>query len=198
MSSSAEMKVLYEAMPSASQASRSTDGSGSCLATKPPLAPTGTMTVFLTIWALTRPRISVRKSSRRSDQRRPPRATLPKRRWTPSTRGEYTQISKAGRGAGRSGMAFGSNFIDTYECQSPSASCWKKLVRRVALMRCRKERRMRSSSSDTTSSSAPASSSRMASVSSSPPERWLGESRASNRLTSSRVVWVLLRSASSM
>ena len=34
------------------------------------------MTEFLTSWALARPRISVRKSSRRSDQRRPPRATL--------------------------------------------------------------------------------------------------------------------------
>ncbi len=100
-------------MPSAIHASRSTLGSGSCLATKPPLAPTGTMTVFFTICALTRPRISVRKSSRRSDQRRPPRATLPKRRCTPSTRGEYTQISKAGRGAGRSGMACGSNFMET-------------------------------------------------------------------------------------
>ena len=54
------------------------------------------MTAFLTICALTRPRISVRKSSRRSDQRRPPRATGPKRRCTPSTRGEYTQISNFG------------------------------------------------------------------------------------------------------
>ncbi|CAM5621676.1 hypothetical protein SALBM217S_02895 [Streptomyces griseoloalbus] len=100
-------------MPSASHASRSAAGSGSCLATNPPLAPTGTMAVFFTICALTRPRISVRKSSRRSDQRRPPRATLPKRRCTPSTRGEYTQISNAGRGAGRSGMAVGSNFMET-------------------------------------------------------------------------------------
>ena len=40
--------------------------------TKPPLAPTGTITAFFTSWALTRPRISVRKSSGRSDQRRPP------------------------------------------------------------------------------------------------------------------------------
>ena len=38
------------------------------------------MTAFLTCCALTRPRISVRKSCGRSDQRRPPRATLPKRR----------------------------------------------------------------------------------------------------------------------
>ena len=91
-------------MPSASQASRSTAGSGSCLATKPPLAPTGTMTAFLTICALTRPRTSVRKSSRRSDQRRPPRATAPKRRCTPSTRGrvdedlELRPRAPAGRG----------------------------------------------------------------------------------------------------
>ncbi len=50
---------------------------GAFLSTKPPLEPTGTMTVFLTCWALTSPRTSVRKSSRRSDQRSPPRATLP-------------------------------------------------------------------------------------------------------------------------
>ena len=50
------------------------------LGTKPPLAPTGTITAFLTCCALTRPRISVRKSCGRSDQRNPPRATLPKRR----------------------------------------------------------------------------------------------------------------------
>ena len=61
-------------MPSASHASRSL-GSGSCLQKKPPFAPTGTITVFFTICALTRPSTSVRKSSRRSDQRRPPRAT---------------------------------------------------------------------------------------------------------------------------
>ena len=87
MSSIAEMNSLYAAMPSASQASRSTVGSGSALAKKPPLEPVGTMTAFLTICALTRPSTSVRKSSRRSLQRSPPRATLPKRRCTPSTRG---------------------------------------------------------------------------------------------------------------
>ena len=53
-----------------------------------PWRPTGTITAFFTICALTRPSTSVRKSSRRSDQRRPPRATAPKRRCTPSTRGE--------------------------------------------------------------------------------------------------------------
>src|SRR6185437_2630950 len=61
---------------------------GSRLGTKPPLAPTGTITVFLTFCAFIRPRTSVRKSSRRSDQRMPPRATCPMRRCTPSTRGE--------------------------------------------------------------------------------------------------------------
>ena len=61
---------------------------GICFGTKPPLEPTGTMTAFFTCCALTRPRTSVRKSCGRSDQRMPPRATLPKRRCTPSTRGE--------------------------------------------------------------------------------------------------------------
>ena len=58
---------------------------GGRLTTKPPLAPTGTMTAFLTVCAFISPRISVRKSSRRSDQRIPPRATLPPRRCTAST-----------------------------------------------------------------------------------------------------------------
>ena len=73
--------------PRPSRPARSVGG-GSCLGTKPPLAPTGTMTAFFTCCALTRPSTSVRKSCGRSDQRRPPRATLPKRRCTPSTRGE--------------------------------------------------------------------------------------------------------------
>ena len=67
------------------------------------------MTAFLTICALTSPRISVRKSSRRSLQRMPPRAIRPLRRWTPSTRGEHTQISNIGRGSGRSGTLVVSN-----------------------------------------------------------------------------------------
>jgi hypothetical protein len=74
-------------MPSFIQASRSVAG-GAFFSTKPPLEPTGTMTVFFTICAFTRPSTSVRKSSGRSDQRRPPRATLPPRRWMPSKRGE--------------------------------------------------------------------------------------------------------------
>ena len=47
------------------------------MTTKPPLAPTGTITAFLTVWAFISPSTSVRKSSRRSDQRMPPRATSP-------------------------------------------------------------------------------------------------------------------------
>lgn len=65
-------------------------------------------------------------------------------------------------------MACGSNFIETYECGVPSSVCWKKLVRRVALMTVRKDRRIRSSSSEATSSRAPSSSSRSPSVSSVP------------------------------
>ena len=45
---------------------------GSCFGTKPPFAPTGTMTAFFTCCALASPKTSVRKSSRRSDHRRPP------------------------------------------------------------------------------------------------------------------------------
>ncbi len=77
--------------------------------TKPPLAPTGTITVFLTFCAFISPRISVRKSSRRSDQRRPPRATRPIRRCTPSTRGEWTKISNIGFGSGTSASCRGSS-----------------------------------------------------------------------------------------
>jgi hypothetical protein len=49
----------------------------------------------------------------RSDQRRPPRATLPPRRCTPSTRGEYTKISNMGRGSGRPGTFAGSSLNDS-------------------------------------------------------------------------------------
>ena len=61
--------------------------SGGRLTTNPPFDPTGTMTAFLTVCAFISPRISVRKSSLRSDQRMPPRATLPARMCTPSIRG---------------------------------------------------------------------------------------------------------------
>ena len=101
------------------KASRSS-AAGGRLTTKPPLAPTGTMTAFFTICAFTRPSTSVRKSSRRSDQRSPPRATGPNRRCTPSTRGEYTQISNRGRGAGRSGISRGSSLKARYGIGPPS------------------------------------------------------------------------------
>src|SRR5919205_157272 len=84
-------------MPSAMTSSRGAPSGGGCLTTNPPLAPVGTMTVFFTICALTRPRISVRRSSRRSDQRSPPRATAPKRRWMPMTRGGLGKIGHLGR-----------------------------------------------------------------------------------------------------
>ena len=72
------------------------------------------MTAFFTSWALTRPRTSVRKSSRRSDQRNPPRATRPNRRCTASSRGEYTKISNFGRGSGRPGTWPGSSLTTRY------------------------------------------------------------------------------------
>ncbi len=50
------------------------------LTTKPPLAPVGTITAFLTICAFISPSTSVRKSSRRSLHRNPPRAIGPPRR----------------------------------------------------------------------------------------------------------------------
>ena len=68
-------------MPSACTTSRVAPF-GISLGTKPPLAPTGTITAFLTCCAFTSPSTSVRKSCGRSDQRMPPRATLPKRRCT--------------------------------------------------------------------------------------------------------------------
>ncbi len=95
-------------------------------------------------------------------------------------------------------MACGSNFIDTYACCSPASLSWKKLVRRVALISVRNDRRIRSSSSEATWSRAPASSSSMASMSSVPADWRPGDSRASKSETSSRVVWTLLRRVSSM
>ncbi len=83
-SSRPRTRIEYCSRPSSRRASRSVGG---CLRTKPPFDPTGTMTAFLTICAFIRPRTSVRKSSRRSDQRMPPRATRPPRRWMPSMRG---------------------------------------------------------------------------------------------------------------
>src|SRR5260370_743737 len=55
------------------------------------------MTAFLTCCALTRPSTSVRKSCGRSDQRMPPRATLPKRISTASRRVELVDVGAARR-----------------------------------------------------------------------------------------------------
>ena len=106
-------------MPSAMKASR-LDIGGGFLTTKPPLEPTGTMTAFFTICALTSPSTSVRKSSRRSLQRRPPRATRPNRRCTPDTRGEVTKISNIGRGSGMPGTSRGSILKDSHGLAAPS------------------------------------------------------------------------------
>ena len=51
------MRVMYWRRSSSRSSARSEGGR---LSTNPPLAPTGTMTAFLTIWAFIRPRISVR------------------------------------------------------------------------------------------------------------------------------------------
>ncbi|SKV01108.1 Uncharacterised protein [Mycobacteroides abscessus subsp. abscessus] len=99
---------------------------GGFLTTNPPLAPTGTMTAFFTACALTSPRISVRKSSRRSDQRRPPRATGPNRKCTPSTRGEYTKISKRGRGSGSSAISRGLSLKDSTPLARAESSFFTK------------------------------------------------------------------------
>ena len=69
------------------------------------------MTAFFTSWAFTSPSTSVRKSSSRSDQRSPPRATRPNRRCTASSRGEYTKISNLGRGSGRLATRPGSSLM---------------------------------------------------------------------------------------
>ena len=115
---------------------------GAFFSTKPPLLPTGTMTVFFTICALTRPSTSVRKSSGRSDQRSPPRATLPPRRCTPSKRVEYTKISNIGRGSGSPGTFDGSNLKDRNGRRGPSSPLAptpvrQKFVRDVARISAR-------------------------------------------------------------
>jgi hypothetical protein len=107
------------------------------LSTKPPFDPTGTITEFFTICAFMSPRISVRKSSGRSDQRSPPRATLPPRRWIASKRVEYTHTSKSGRGSGSSGTWAEASLNETYGFLDPSVARTQRLVRRVARMRCR-------------------------------------------------------------
>ena len=91
----------------------------------------------------------MRKSSRRSDQRIPPTGDVAARRCTPSTRGEYTQISCAGRGAGRKESWVGSSLID-----NASQSCRYEFVRTAARTTSTSARRMRSSSRLATASMA--------------------------------------------
>ena len=119
-SSSPRMKRLVARALSSRRASR----------TNPPFAPTGTMTAFFTVCAFISPRTSVRKSSRRSDQRMPPRAMSPARRCTPSTDGDATQISCCGCGWGRKSSAVGSNLHA--RCASPRYA----FVRTVARTTC--------------------------------------------------------------
>ena len=172
-------------MPSRWRASRPPSAGGR-LTTNPPFAPTGTISAFLTICAFIRPSTSVRKSSGRSDQRRPPRATLPPRRWTASSRGEYTKISNWGFGSGRTGIWAESSLNDKYGWGLPSASVWKALVRTIARTTLRKLRRMRSSSRLGTASSASSISLPKRSAASS--SRASGSRRASNSLISSRTI----------
>ena len=100
MSSSPSMNVTYCFATSSLICSGVTEVR---LRTNPPFEPSGTITAFLTFWAFISPRTSVRKSSLRSDQRIPPRDTMPARRWTASISVEYTQTSYRGMGFGISG-----------------------------------------------------------------------------------------------
>ncbi len=131
----------------------------------------------------------MRKSSRRSDQRSPPRATGPNRRCTPSKRGAYTKISYRGRGAGSSGIARGSSLNATYDFGRPPLR-WKNEVRRVAWISVRYARMIRSWSRLATSSrrwpisvtSSLPRSARSSSV------RLVGENRVSKSATSSSAI----------
>ncbi|CAB4343238.1 unannotated protein [freshwater metagenome] len=102
------------------------------------------MTVFFTICALTRPRTSVRKSSSRSDHRKPPRATGANRRCMPSMRGEKTQISNIGTGSGKSGTMRGLSLNTKTGFSSPLGSRWYAFVRIVARTSATLERIIRS------------------------------------------------------
>ena len=86
------MKTRYCASASGARLARR-EAAPRC-STKPPFAPTGTISPFFSICVRISPRTSVRKSSRRSLQRMPPRATGPPRRWTPSTSAACTKISR--------------------------------------------------------------------------------------------------------
>ena len=93
----------------------------------------------------------MRKSSRRSDQRRPPRATGPPRRWMPSTRGLNRPRSRATAPArGRPG----TSELLILNASASSAAGAKALVRTIASTSARRRRRMRSSSIERTLASA--------------------------------------------
>ena len=180
------------------KASRS-DAGGAFFSTNPPFDPTGTMTVFFTFCALTRPSTSVRKSSGLSDQRSPPRATLPPRRWMPSKRGEYTQISNSGRGLGKPGTCAESSLKlrklrRLANASSPSE--WptpvrQKLVRKVARISARNWRSTRSS--DRLVTRAKAWSIALTCAAAPCSSRPAGASRNLNRRTSMRAMcgWVV-------
>ncbi len=171
-------------MPSARWASRSPGAAVECLTTKPPLAPPGTITAFLTICALTRPSTSVRKSSGRSLQRSPPLAIREPRRWTPSTYGELTKTSNIGLGSGRNPMSCGRSLTEI------SARPENALVRTVASISVRNARQIRSSSSDGMASRCSCSDARTAATSVARASRSRsrrGSNRVSNRRASSRV-----------
>ena len=163
------------------------------MTTKPPFAPAGTITAFLTRWAFIKPSTSVRKSSRRSDQRMPPRATLPDRKCTASTRGEYTNTSYTGRGNGRSGICAGSSFNTTH------VGSWNQFVRSVAFTRWSSARKIRSSSRLVTASSC-SMMSRARISGSSPPLVVIdhGSKRATNSSTRRRASSQCVDSVSSM
>ncbi len=174
-------------MPSFISASRS-PGGGAFLSTKPPFEPTGTMTVFFTICAFTSPSTSVRKSSGRSDQRSPPRATRPPRRCTPSKRVEYTKISNIGRGSGTPGTFDGSNLNERNVRRAPSAPRTQKLVRVVASTSARNCRSTRSSDRFDTSSSAVSMAANCRASAASSAAASAGSKRSRNSCTSAAAI----------
>ena len=89
----------------------------------------------------------MRKSSGRSNHRRPPRATAPNLRWVPDTRGELTKTSNLGRGAGAKPRSVGQ----TLKANARRPLC-HQFVRIIALMTACIMRKMRSWSSEATSS----------------------------------------------
>ena len=89
-------------------------GGGARFSTKPPLEPTGTITVFFTICAFIRPEhlgAEVLRAVRPAQAAARDRAAA---QVHASKRGEYTQISNIGRGSGRPGTRFGSSLNERY------------------------------------------------------------------------------------